>query len=126
MASRYYDNRDKHEWWSVHVEAWQRSGLSQVKYCTVDGLERGTFVRWLNVATDAKMAKLRRARGFGPQASPQQEGREADNRPPEPCRTGVLADACRSLELERNERQGIRKSAWNIAVQPAQMTRSDC
>ena len=59
MASRYYDNRGKREWWSVHVEAWQRSGLSQVKYCTVHGLERGTFARWLNVLTDAKMAKLR-------------------------------------------------------------------
>jgi len=59
VASRYYDNRGKREWWSVHVEAWQRSGLSQVKYCTVHGLERGTFARWLNVLTDAKMAKLR-------------------------------------------------------------------
>ena len=59
MASRYYDNRGKREWWSVHVEARQRSGLSQVKYCTIHGLERGTFARWLNVLTDAKMAKLR-------------------------------------------------------------------
>ena len=58
MASRYYDNRGKREWWSVHVEAWQRSGLSQVKYCNVHGLERGTFARWLNVLTDAKMTRL--------------------------------------------------------------------
>ena len=37
----------------------QRSGFSQVKYCTVHGLERRTFARWLNVLIDAKMAKLR-------------------------------------------------------------------
>lgn len=59
MASRYCDNRGKREWWSVHVEAWQRSGLSQVKYCNVHGLELGTFARCLNVLTDAKMAKMR-------------------------------------------------------------------
>ena len=44
-----------------------------------------------------------RARGFGAQASAHQEGREADYRPLQPRSTGVLGDACRSLELERNE-----------------------
>ncbi len=67
-----------------------------------------------------------RAYGFGAQASPHQEGREADHRPLQPGSTGVLGDACGSLELERNERQGICNSASNIAVQPAQMARSDC
>ncbi|PHR95799.1 MAG: hypothetical protein COA68_16800 [Oceanobacter sp.] len=43
----------------MHLEAWQRSDLSQVKYCNVRGLERGTFARWLNVLTGAKMAKIR-------------------------------------------------------------------
>lgn len=59
MASRHFDNPGRREWWSVHVEAWQRSGLTQKKYCNVHGLERGTFARWMNVLTDAKMAKLR-------------------------------------------------------------------
>lgn len=59
MAARCYRNRGKREGWSVHVEACQRSRLSEVKYCTVHGLERGTFARWLNVRTDTKMAKLR-------------------------------------------------------------------
>lgn len=59
MASNYYERQGKREWWSVHVEAWQRSGLTQIKYCNIHGLERGTFSRWLNALTDAKMAKLR-------------------------------------------------------------------
>lgn len=58
MASGYFDNAGKREWWSVHVEAWQRSGLTQVKYCAVHGLERNTFQRWLYALTDAKMAKM--------------------------------------------------------------------
>lgn len=59
MASSHFDKPGKREWWSVHVEAWQRSGLSQKKYCAIHGLERGTFARWMNALTDAKMAKLR-------------------------------------------------------------------
>lgn len=59
MASDYFDNRGRREWWSVHVEAWQRSGLTQVKYCAAHGLQRNTFARWLGVLTDAKMAQLR-------------------------------------------------------------------
>ncbi len=59
MASDYFDNRGRREYWSVHVEAWQRSGLSQVRYCNVHGLQRNTFARWLGVLTDAKMAQIR-------------------------------------------------------------------
>jgi hypothetical protein len=59
MGSQYFDSPGKREWWSVHVEAWQRSGLSQKEYCAIHGLGRGVFSRWLNALTDAKMAKLR-------------------------------------------------------------------
>ena len=59
VAWNYYERQGKREWWSVHVEAWQRSCLTQIKYCNIHGLERGTFSRWLNALTDAKMAKLR-------------------------------------------------------------------
>lgn len=59
MASRHFDNPARREWWSVHVEAWQRSGLSQRKYCRQHRLTDTTFARWLNVLTDTKMAKMR-------------------------------------------------------------------
>ena len=86
-----------------------------------------------NVRALAKRADRRkngqdtcRARGFGVQVSAHQKGWEADHRPSQPGSTGVVGDACGSLELERNERQGVCTSASNIAVQPAQMTQFDC
>lgn len=55
----HFDNPARREWWSVHVEAWQRSGLSQRKYCRVHKLTAKTFARWISVLTDAKSAKIR-------------------------------------------------------------------
>jgi hypothetical protein len=34
-------------YWSLHVEAWRRSGLSQMEYCVRHGLKRKTFARWM-------------------------------------------------------------------------------
>jgi len=35
------------EWWSIHIEAWQRSGVSQAEYCRQHRLAETTFTRWL-------------------------------------------------------------------------------
>lgn len=60
MAGRsHFDNPARREWWSVHVEAWRRSGLSRKKYCREHKLTDKTFARWIGVLTDAKMAKIR-------------------------------------------------------------------
>jgi Transposase len=34
-------------YWSLHVEAWRRSGLSRAEYCGRHGLKTKTFVRWM-------------------------------------------------------------------------------
>src|SRR5215470_1063743 len=34
-------------YWSLHVEAWRRSGLSRMEYCCRHGLKRKTFARWM-------------------------------------------------------------------------------
>jgi hypothetical protein len=34
-------------YWSLHVEAWRRSGLSRMEYCGQHGLKRKTFARWM-------------------------------------------------------------------------------
>jgi transposase-like protein len=34
-------------YWSLHVEAWRRSGLSRAEYCARHGLKTQTFVRWM-------------------------------------------------------------------------------
>ena len=60
MAARsHFDNPARREWWSVHVEAWQRSGLSRRKYCRAHKLTETTFARWIDVLTDAKTARIR-------------------------------------------------------------------
>ena len=47
MASRQIRNKARLEWWSVHVEAWRRSGLSRRIYCRQHRLTEKTFGRWL-------------------------------------------------------------------------------
>lgn len=34
-------------YWSLHVEAWRRSGLSRAEYCSRHGLKTKTFARWM-------------------------------------------------------------------------------
>lgn len=47
VASIASKKRARHEWWSVHVEAWRRSGLSRRIYCRQHRLTEKTFGRWL-------------------------------------------------------------------------------
>ncbi len=61
MAKRSrYGNKAWREWWSVHVEAWQRSGLSQQRYCATHRLSPKTFANWLKVLTDVKALRIQR------------------------------------------------------------------
>jgi hypothetical protein len=43
----------------VHIGAWQRSGLSQRRYCRTHRLTDTTFTRWLRAIADAEVAKIR-------------------------------------------------------------------
>jgi len=47
MASRRFENHALRSYWSIHVEAWQRSGVSQRAYCIQHRLSRKVFVTWL-------------------------------------------------------------------------------
>lgn len=53
MASKRYQNRAMRTWWSVHIEAWRRSGLSRSAYCRDHRLKLGTFRNWLSKIGDA-------------------------------------------------------------------------
>lgn len=44
-------------WWSVHVSAWRRSGVSQKDYCRKHGLPRTSLVRWLKALDEWEAAK---------------------------------------------------------------------
>lgn len=54
MGPKHFENKARREWWSIHVEAWRRSGLGIRKYCRQHRLGENTFRRWLNVLADAK------------------------------------------------------------------------
>jgi hypothetical protein len=49
VGSKRYGNKALRPWWSIHVEAWRKSGLSRRKYCREHRLCEETFTRWLNV-----------------------------------------------------------------------------
>ncbi|MGO9674070.1 MAG: IS66 family insertion sequence element accessory protein TnpA [Methylocella sp.] len=54
MASKHFENKARRAWWSVHIEAWRRSGLSLAKYCVQHGLDPRTFGRWIGAIGTAK------------------------------------------------------------------------
>jgi hypothetical protein len=59
-VSKHFENKARRSWWSVHVEAWRRSGLSQRRYCRQHRLDTTTFARWLKVLADAESLRLQR------------------------------------------------------------------
>lgn len=58
MGRKQYENRARRTWWSVHIEAWRKSGLSRRSYCRQHRLDQGTFARWLSVLVDAEALKV--------------------------------------------------------------------
>jgi transposase-like protein len=59
VGTEYFKNEARRSFWSVHVEAWRRSGLSKRKYCRQHRLSGGTFDRWLRHLIDAEALKIR-------------------------------------------------------------------
>jgi len=59
VGPKHFQNKARREWWSIHIEAWRRSGLPQRRYCRVHRLTDTTFTRWLRAITDAEAAKIR-------------------------------------------------------------------
>ncbi|MGJ4951478.1 IS66 family insertion sequence element accessory protein TnpA [Bradyrhizobium sp. HKCCYLS20291] len=47
MGPKHFENKARREWWSLHIEAWRRSGLGIRKYCQRHRLTENTFRRWL-------------------------------------------------------------------------------
>lgn len=47
MAPRRSWAKAHSPYWSLHVEAWQRSGMDRTNYCRQHGLSKNTFDRWM-------------------------------------------------------------------------------
>jgi transposase-like protein len=59
VGTEYFKNEALRSFWSVHVEAWRRSGLSKRKYCRQHRLSGSTFDRWLRHLIDVETLKIR-------------------------------------------------------------------
>lgn len=59
MVRDYFGGKARHSFWSVHVEAWRRSGLTRRKYCRQFSLDQRTFARWLKHLIDEETLKQR-------------------------------------------------------------------
>ncbi|UFX47542.1 transposase [Bradyrhizobium sp. 41S5] len=58
VGRKQYENRARRTWWSVHIEAWRKSGLSRRSYCRQHRLDQGSFARWLSVLVDVEALKV--------------------------------------------------------------------
>lgn len=47
MTSRHFENKARRSFWLLHIEAWQRSGVTRTEYCRQHRLTKGTLDRWL-------------------------------------------------------------------------------
>ena len=61
MISRVFRIKPKRIYWQTHIEAWQRSGMSQRAYCDGHRLYLRTFRRWLKMFEEDAGHKLERA-----------------------------------------------------------------
>lgn len=61
MVSRVFRIKPKRVYWQTHIEAWQRSGLSQRAYCDGHRIYLRTFRRWLKMFEEEAGQKLERA-----------------------------------------------------------------
>lgn len=57
MNLRHFENKARQSFWSVHIEAWQRSGMDRTSYCRQNGLWKCTFDRWLNYLAGKEAAR---------------------------------------------------------------------
>ena len=59
VGSKHFQNKARHECWSIHIEAQQRSGVSQAEYCRQHRFDEKTFTRWLkHLAAEEAARKL--------------------------------------------------------------------
>jgi transposase-like protein len=59
VGAEYFKNKALGSFWSIHVEAWRRSGFSKRKYCRQHRLSVRTFDRWLRYLIDVETLKIR-------------------------------------------------------------------
>ena len=57
MGPKHFPNEARREWWSIRIEAWQRSRVSRSVDCLQRRLVEKTFARWLKVVAGEGAAR---------------------------------------------------------------------
>jgi transposase-like protein len=57
VGLKHFQNKARREWWSIHLDAWQRSGVPRKAYCRQHRLDDGTFARWIKVLAGEEAAR---------------------------------------------------------------------
>jgi hypothetical protein len=57
VGPKHFQNKARREWWSIHIEAWQRGGVSRRAYCCRHRLDVNTFARWLKALAGEESAR---------------------------------------------------------------------
>lgn len=65
---RWFKCKARRAYWSVHLQAWLKSGVTRTRYCTVHRLNRRSFERWLKVV-QTLLPPPRRARKKPPKVT---------------------------------------------------------
>ncbi len=57
MGARYFEHKARRAWWTTHLEAWRRSGVTRTEYCRLHRLTKSTFDRWLSALNSLESAR---------------------------------------------------------------------
>jgi transposase-like protein len=57
VGPKHFQNKARRQWWSLHIEAWRRSGVGIRKYCRQQRLTENTFRRWLKQLVGEETAR---------------------------------------------------------------------
>ncbi|WP_410052526.1 IS66 family insertion sequence element accessory protein TnpA [Bradyrhizobium sp. SZCCHNS3053] len=134
MGSKHFENRARREWWSLHIEAWRRSGLGIRKYCQQQRLTENTLRRWLKRLAGNETAlklenyrtELRRERARAERERRLESRSSAGSRSPRMCAIERLRRFGRCMSWRRTGADGaprLRLGDAAVAAFAAQMPR---
>jgi hypothetical protein len=125
VGPKHFQNAARREWWSIHMEAWQRSGLSLRRYCAQHRLTETTFDRWRKAFGVAKAQQIKAE-------LLREERRERRRKRRIRLSTGMRSKAVQAfwaMHVEAmtwcgNECTGLRQGTWSVGAQPEAMAQS--
>ncbi|RTM01720.1 IS66 family insertion sequence hypothetical protein [Ancylobacter aquaticus] len=107
MVSRHFENKAGRSLWRIHLEAWQRSGLTRTAYCRDQRLNRRTFGTWLKQLAGEDAARKHAEYQAELRRQQRHEAQEKHQRRRARLRFGVSTD----------QRDRARQAFWAMHVE---------